>query len=134
MVILLGVSTLIAGLAPRPQEEATSPETTTSVDAPATHSDGRLVHSTLEADARKPQSVRVREGDQLALVVRSRRAGELEIRGLGLIEDVAPLSPARFDILATRPGRFRIHRLRPSQRVGEIVVRRAPASGSGRRA
>lgn len=54
-----------------------------------------------------PPPVRtVRGGAHVLLRVQAGAAGNVEIPGLGLIEPVAPGTPAVFDLLATRPGRY----------------------------
>jgi hypothetical protein len=74
--------------------------------------------------ARGPRTVRIRDGDQLALVVRHRRPDEVEIARLGVLEDVDPLSPARFDLLPPE-GRYAVRLLEERRQIGEIVVRPA---------
>ena len=125
MLILLGISTLAAALAPTPNRSGTAARSTatTTREPPEVPEGGKLVRATIDADARPPETVEVPLGDQLALQVRSRRPGEIEILGLGLIEDVARLAPARFDILARRPGRFELRRVDSRERVGVLMVR-----------
>jgi hypothetical protein len=48
----------------------------------------------------------VRSGSHLVIRVEARVAGDIEIPGLGLIQSVAPGTPAVFDVLASRPGRY----------------------------
>lgn len=127
MVVLLATSTLAAALvpAPPPQEETTdtTPPRTSSVP-----SGGELIEAKLDANAGRPKRVRASLGDQVDLLVRSRKPAQIEIRGLGLLEDVLPLSPARFSVLATRPGRFEIHRVDPPQTIGVLEVAREGSS------
>jgi hypothetical protein len=109
MLVLLGMSTLAAALAPPPQGGDDS--TTTSTTEKRHHReriDGQLVARTIDAQAPKPQSVTVPVGDQLDLRVKSSRPGQVEIPDLGLLEDVTPVDPARFDILASSRGRHEV--------------------------
>src|ERR687893_277789 len=105
MLILLGTSTLAAALVPAP---APRDEDTTGTTSPRTSpvpAGGAFVKANLDTNAKKPERVRVSQGDQVNILVRSRKAGQIEVKGLGLLDDVLPLSPARFDILATRRGK-----------------------------
>ena len=122
MVVLLVTSTVAAALVPTPPERDPTTSSTTSPRTSPVPTDGELVKATLEADATRPKRIELPLGDQLALTVRSRRTGQVEIRGLGLVEDVLPLSPARFDILATRADRFEVRLLEPRRSLGTIVV------------
>jgi hypothetical protein len=129
MVILLVTSTVAAALVPPPPERESTTQSTTSPRTSPVPTDGELVKATIEVGASRPKAIEVPLGDQLALTVRSRRTGQVAIRGLGLVEDVLPLSPARFDILATRGGRFEVRLLEPDRRLGIIEVRKASAPG-----
>src|SRR5688500_13527412 len=121
MVVLLVASTAAAQLVPAP-EPSGEPTRSTTTEKPTPPSQrGGLVSATVKADADGVETVRVPVGDQLSLEVRSGRAGEIEIRGLGLLEDVAPLSPARFDILARDEGRFEVRRVQPRERLALLV-------------
>lgn len=136
MLVVIGVSTIAAALAPVPPP--TERETTTAPSPDPAPDDGAgLVRATVAADAERPRIVRLVPGEQLALTVRSRRFAEVEVRGLGLLDAAAPLAPARFDILAGSRGRYDVYRLRPRALLARIVV--APEEGaapseSGRRA
>ena len=125
MVILLVTSTVAAALVPPPPEPDSTTTTTTSPRTSPVPTGGELVRATIDADAKRPKTVGVPLGDQLALAVRSKRAGQVAVRGLGLVEDVLPLAPARFDILANRTGRFDVVLLQlERRRLGVIEVKR----------
>lgn len=126
MLVLVGTSTLAAALVPPPSERASTSTTSTSPRTSEVPTGGELVRATINAGSRRLERVRVPLGDQLALRVRSRRPGQIEVGGLGLLDDVAPLSPARFDILAVREGRFEVRRLEPRARLGVVAVSEAP--------
>src|SRR5688500_15493888 len=121
MLILLGTSTLAAALvpAPSPREDDTTTDTTSPRTSPVP-TGGELVRASVDADANRPQRIRAALGDQVSIIVRSRRTTQIEVKGLGLLEDVLPLSPARFDVLAIRSGRFEIRRVEPERRVGVL--------------
>jgi hypothetical protein len=124
MLAVLAVSTLAAVLiAPRPEPVNT---TTTEQDDDATASGAntgrRLIEVTARTGALRPETVRLRPGDQLELTVRSRNDGQVEIPHFGLIEDAGPGMPARFSLLVSEPGSFAV-RLAGSRRdVARIEV------------
>jgi hypothetical protein len=121
MLVLLGVSTLAAALAPvDPGPESTSTSTRTAPRDRTERTGGQLVRETIDAQAKHPTSIRIPVGDQLSLRVESRHFAQVEIRGLGLLEDVAPLDPARFDILADEPGRHVVRLLGDKREVGVL--------------
>ena len=121
MLLFLAISTLAAALVPPPPSGDEPADTTTgptSAQAPP----GRLVRATLDARARSPETVDLELGDQLSLSVRSNRTIAVEVTGLGLLENAARLSPARFDILARRTGTFTVRSIDPRARIGTIEV------------
>jgi hypothetical protein len=122
MLVLLAVSTLAAALtAPAPERE---PRTTEDAGEPRSRNrSGRLIEGALDASSRRPDTVEVQSGDQLALTVRSPIPGQVEIPAFGLLEDVAPRAPARFDLLLERPGRFEVRLAGRGRLIGAIVVR-----------
>ena len=123
MLALLVSSTIAAALVPPPEsEDSATSSSSTSPRTSTVPTGGELVEVTIKADAKKPKDVQVPLGDQVALVVRSSRAGQIELTGLGQLDDVAPLSPARFDLLASREGRFDIRLVEPDRRLGTIEV------------
>jgi hypothetical protein len=121
MLVLLGMSTLAAALAPvNPDSEDTSTTTRTDRTERGERTDGQLVERTIDVRAKRPKTIRVPLGDQVSLRVRSKRFGRVEIRGLGLFEDVAPLSPARFNVLAEEEGRHEIRLLGQKRELGAL--------------
>ena len=132
MLVLLGISSLAAALAPVPREsgESTSSTTSTTERPGPGPTGGKLVRRTIDAQARRPERIRVSVGDQLALTVRSKRVEQFEIPGLGLIEDAGPLSPARFNLLAEREGGFEVRQVGGRGAIGVIRVDRARSGDS----
>ena len=136
MLVLLFISSLAAALAPvRPGEDrsdSTSTTSTTSAPEPpaADEPEGRLVKAVVKADgdggAKRP-TVRAGVGDQLQLRVDSRRVATVEVAGLGATEGVAPLAPARFDLLLTEAGRYPIRFLESREQIATLVVERPPS-------
>jgi hypothetical protein len=128
MLAVLAVSTLAAALlapAPEPERtETTTGETTRQNTNQARAGTGRLIEAELTVSAMRPGTVRLRPGDQLTLLVRSKRSGQVEIPAFGLIEDVGRADPARFDLLAERSGTFEIQSAETGRVVGKIIVGR----------
>ena len=128
MVGLLVVSTIAAALAPPRNEPAE--ETTSETTVPAPRESGALVSASLDAGATEPKTIEVTTGDQVSLIVRSPELRQIEIADLGLLQDAAPDSPARFDLLLDSDGSFDVMSLDAEgvgAVVGTIVV--APAEG-----
>ena len=116
-----------AGSPSRPREEPPrAPER-------RTEGKGRLVRVTLEVSASRPQTIRLRTGDQLALRVDSRRTAQVEFVGLGQLEDVVPLAPARFNLYADREGRFPVRLLPAKRTIGVIKVVEGDQAGANAR-
>jgi hypothetical protein len=119
MLVLLGMSTLAAALAPPPENGEES--TTTTTTAKREHrqpTGGQLVEETIDAQAKRPQTVTVPVGDQVSLRVKSSRVGQVEIPDLGLLTDVTPVDPARFDILASSRGSHEVRLLGSKRPIG----------------
>ena len=129
MLVLLVASTLAATLiSPQAEhEETTSRGDRTSAERGRGGTQrqlGNRVSKTIDASAKGVERIRLRLGDQLALTVRSAIADQVEIPALGLLADVDPDAPARFDILAQTRGEFEVRLLDARRTVGGITVRR----------
>jgi hypothetical protein len=121
MLVLLGVSTLAAALAPVDSgPDSTSTSTRTAQTERDERTGGQLVRETIDAQAEKPKEISVPVGDQLSLHVESKHFGQVEIRELGLLDDVTPRDPARFDILADERGRHEVRLLGQKEEVGVL--------------
>jgi hypothetical protein len=71
----------------------------------------------------------VRLGSHVILHVSAAVTGTAEVDGLGLVQPVEPATPAAFDLLATRPGRFDVTVVPAGgerTRVGTLVVGGGP--------
>ena len=64
------------------------------------------VRGEVNRPGREPPVRRLRAGTHVTLQVASTRAGEVLLRGLGLVQPVEPGTPASFDVLLTAPGRY----------------------------
>jgi hypothetical protein len=72
-----------------------------------------------------PPARAVRRGSHVVIRVQTQVAGDVEVRGLGLIASTAPGTPAVFDVIASRPGSYEVT-LRPvageQTRLGSLEV------------
>lgn len=125
LIVLLAVSTVAALLAPTEEEPEPPPPTRTTKppEQRGSKAPGTLVRARLAADARRPQRISLRLGDQLALTVHALRFDQVEIPAFGLLEDVAGDDPARFDLVADREGSFPVRLVEARRTIGQIVVR-----------
>lgn len=132
LLVLIAVSTAAAALVPtRDPTDRTGTDTTatrapqpTQTRAPS----GRAFRAVVIDDG-KGGRVRIRVGDQLTLTVHSRRTDQVEIAAFGALEPVSPDAPARFDLIADRPGTFPIRLVDAKRRLATIIVVAAkPAS------
>jgi hypothetical protein len=122
MLVLLVISSIAAALVPI--QQPVDPTTTPTAATPDPEPGGELRRRTIDAQAKRPQTVRVELGDQLALRVVSEGAGQVEIAALGELADVDAGAPARFDLLPSERGRYRVRMLEPSRTIGWIEVGR----------
>jgi hypothetical protein len=131
LLILLGLSTLAAALVP-PQalrEGSTTTETTepTQTVPPDTVPRGKELEARITVGGSTIPVVPIEAGDQLSLLVRSKRPGELEMPAFGLVDAVGPDQPARFEILPLEVGSYGV-RFVSSRRVAARVVVEKPGA------
>jgi hypothetical protein len=115
------VTAITAASAPRDDDESSPPAPAPSrpVTAPAVELAFR--HPVEDA----PPERSVRNGSHVIVRVQSGIAGNVEIPELGLIEPVEPGTPAVFDLLASRSGRYEIALVSVAgerTRLGTLVV------------
>jgi hypothetical protein len=129
MLVLLGVSTLAAALVDTSsfRDEGTGStavsETTESSVPVDTVPEGRPLKPVIIEVYRAPVTVvPVTLGDQLPLIVRSRKPDLVEIPALGLLEPVNPNAPARFNVFADATGNYGIRLVNADRVVGRIEV------------
>lgn len=125
LVVLLVISSGAALLAPT-REEPEPPPPVERAKPPGEQKPrtaGKLVHARLDAGPPHRETIVLRRGDQLGLVVRSGGFDQVEIRAFGVLEDVAGEDPARVDLLADREGTFPIRLIEARQTIGRIEVR-----------
>jgi hypothetical protein len=134
MLVLLGISTLLAALL-GPQHSlrdgTTSATTTTqpTTTTAAVPSPAFLPPTKITVGAKKfPVVSPVRVGQQLVLLVSSRFPTQLEIQEFGQLGFASPNAPARFELLPTAPGTVGIQFL-PSGKVAAQIRVVAPGAG-----
>jgi len=107
--IVLGMAALAASLSrPVERRDSTPPPTEPADTGPATASPSPApsAPAPLALDASENDAVRLRAGDAATLEVSVDEPGSVEIPGLGLSAPASDVTPARFDLLASRPGRY----------------------------
>jgi hypothetical protein len=109
--IVLGMGALVASLS-RPIEQRrtdTAPRQQRE-PGPATVSPGPATElpAPLSFQASKDSSKRLRTGEPATIEVSVPESGSVEIPDLGLTAPADPFTPARFDVLPTRPGRYEL--------------------------
>jgi hypothetical protein len=127
--IVLGMAALVASLS-RPleerrddsaQREPRQPRPPTASPTPAPERP-----SALSFEASENETMRLRAGEAATLEVSVDEAGSVEIPGMGLSAPAGPVTPARFDVLASRPGRYELLFTpaggNPSEPAGRLVV------------
>jgi len=112
--IVLGMAALVASLS-RPVEQRNRTETTPATEpAPGPPSatpgppseSGTVLTQPIVFEAAKKESKKVPAGDAATVEVAVSQAGTVAIPDMGLSSDADPVTPARFDIFPTRPGRY----------------------------
>ena len=130
MLVLLGISILGGTLLPAQRNEERN-ETTEAVGETTIQDKvprGKLLTQALRVSPDRIYKIEITLGDQLLLMVHSKKPDQVEIPRLGLVETVDRYTPARFDLLPTRVGSYPIRLLEAKQTVGRIVVTRKKAA------
>lgn len=107
-----------------PDEDEGEPATTTPQTARSTNPAAVTVAFRHPLRGRPPER-RVDVNAQVVVRVSTRSPGNVEIPFLGLIESVAPGTPAVFDLLATRAGSYDVEYVPLNGervRIGKLVV------------
>jgi len=138
--IVLGLAAVVSSLAnPRTSEDRaadeparTAPEANPSSGSTATAQPAAGQTAVIRFAVGKPRKTETVRAETAATVEASvEEPGEVRIDGLGLITQATPLTPARFDVLSTRPGRYPVRfRAVPdseSRLLGFLQVVPAPA-------
>lgn len=132
VALLMGLTALAAGIAPR---ESSEPSRTSPVRpgpsaraAPAER--GGVVARRLSTDGEpRRQSVVAELGDTVRLTVAGAVTDEVELRGLeelegvDLVEAIDPTTPAMFELIADTPGDYAIALLDADRVIGTLHVK-----------
>jgi hypothetical protein len=140
MIVLLGISTALAILAPRDSNDPTP----TTAEAPhkgqpassGGHEQGFTSeepagdpgekHVHLKISNAPPPTIHVLPGQQLILNISGSFGDDVEIPGFGLVETVTPFAPAVFDFNADETGTFGVDTVESHRHVARIVVGAVP--------
>jgi len=120
VAVLMGLTALAASFAPRQPVTREERETATPTPATAgspTFSTVEKTLSTSDGDAR----VSVREGDVVELEVVGTERDSVMV--LGRVDAIDPTTPARFSLLADRPGEHPIELVEERRQIGTLVIR-----------
>jgi hypothetical protein len=149
MLILLGLSTLAAALVPPQALREDTTGTTTATEEtemipPSTAPVGRQLPAPIRITVGRkgrvpvvscPASLRrarrckpIEAGDQFTLLVKSKRADELEMPAFGLIDAVGPNEPARFELLVPVARSYQIRFVSTGEVAARVVVEKPGAA------
>jgi len=109
--IVLGMAALAASLArsPDPRRDDAAPREPREAGPPtAAPQPAPDAPSALSFDAAEKESVRLAAGAAATVEVSVEEAGTVDIPELGLSATADAVTPARFDVLATNPGRYEL--------------------------
>jgi hypothetical protein len=118
--LLMGLTALGAGLS-APSRRLRSDGVTL---APAVTAAPVVVRT---LDAAHPRTVAVHQGQQLELTVRSSVLDAVELVGLDELQAISPETPAVFNLIADRPGRYPVVLTQAGRSAGMLHV--IPAAG-----
>ena len=106
MAMVLAVVALAEAIVPVPRERRAERQPR-AAPAPRPGAEARTV--TLRYPPRgRTRRVRAAADAHVVVEVATSAPGDARIAGLGLVQAAEPSSPARFDILADRPGAYRV--------------------------
>jgi hypothetical protein len=119
MAVLVALTALAAGVAPRKQSGTDQGAST----APAPARASGTVEKTLDASA-IDQRVVARVGQTVVLNVKSDELATINLADTG-DETAEPGSPAHFELFADVPGTYAIEELETEQQIGTLEIRKA---------
>ena len=124
LLVLLGISTLAAALAPvkspKDKTTTTTPRLTTP-SAPPAKSAG-LFKYTIDANSKNVNVVELYVGEELLLTVKSKLYDQVSIPKLGQIEPVSPGFAAKFDLYLNQRGTYAVRLVGANRLVGRLRV------------
>jgi hypothetical protein len=128
--VVLGLTALVAAIAPRGGDDNSSSTSTPQPPSSTTPGSATAGPTRVELRAKQkgsPETRRVKAGTHAIVRVQVDEPGQVSIPTLGLTDDAEPRTPATFDVFFTDPGRATVE-LQPAageqQRVGTIEIQR----------
>jgi hypothetical protein len=111
--LVLGLSAVVASLAPPPEESRddgrdTDPTVAAPPPVPGPATPRMPVRIPVRGPKAPPVTRRVREGSSFRLEVPVREPGDVVVDALGLRQSADPHTPAQFYVLASPPGRYEV--------------------------
>lgn len=125
--IVLLLTMVAASLMPVPTEppgEGTNGAPAEGGDQPPAAPGDDITSIRFDKDG-EPSTETVEPNTQVVVTVAAPEPGEVELEGLGQIDNAAPRSPAVFDVFTDRPGRYEVVFTpveKDSERLGTLVV------------
>ena len=121
VAVLMGLTALAASFAPRQPTPREERQASTPTPAPSGSPSATTVEESVSA-MDEDSVVTVRSGDLVELTVDGSDEPD-SVSVLGRIDAVDPTTPARFSLLAGRPGEYPIELLEAERRIGMLVIR-----------
>jgi hypothetical protein len=122
LLVLLFISSLAAALIPIERSSDSESSSTTTTRAAASEPRGRSLTKRLDTGGAK-QTIRMRLGDELTLMVDGHAPDQVEIPRLDLVEPIDRGSPAQFfNLLPDITGALKVRLIEADRTVGRIVV------------
>jgi hypothetical protein len=121
LAVLMGLTALASGVAPRQPVPPSGGDSSPSATAPSDPPEFKRV----DAESGKFARITVDEGRTLVLEVRSTELDSVSLEGLDRIEVVDPDSPARFELLAEPAGSYPIKLVEAGRELGKLEIRAA---------
>jgi hypothetical protein len=119
------LAALAAQVAPPPERSDQSAEPTPTVAEPRRSAEsGQIIERTLKVGGAGTTLIQASPGQTIRLVVEGDSLASVELKGLDIIETVAPDSPAMFDIYADREGTFPVVALESEREIARIEISR----------
>ena len=117
LAVLMALTALAAGLAPRPKQPDDGARATST---PSGEPAPEPVEATLDAQS-EGQRVEARVGQIVRIVVNSSELDSVSVAEVGT-ETAEPDSPALFELLAEVPGSYAIETLEAERRIGVLEI------------
>ena len=128
--VVLGLTALVAAIAPRRGDDNSSSTSTPQPPSTTGPESATAGPTRIELTAKQkgsPETRRVKAGTHAIVRVQVDEPGQISIPELGLTDDAEPRTPATFDVFFAVPGRATVE-LQPAageqQRVGTIEIQR----------